>query len=180
MNSVLYLRSGMKQLIADSPAFQARVGAVGNAELAKSKIYQHEGKIEDMLDPNIDLGLQRPFAIVNIVEAGFTQFGQGAGNILGQYGSALVQFQDIPLQGEGVTTEQQIEDFETFIGDMIDWIACKVGRDQPDGNPDTSVTYYPFRDVRMESPIQRPDVAQRNTEDFFWTNWLFRSQVTTG
>jgi hypothetical protein len=176
MNSLTYALTGAEQLIADCPAFQARVGA-GSSDAAKANIYYHEGTIADLSNPNNTLGLQRPFVILNILDAGYHQYSQDDGNNLAACGGILVQFQDNPGAGDA---KAQLLDFAGFVGDVIDWVAANCGSDQPGGNPDPSITYFPFRMLQQMTPILRPDLAQRESEDFYWTDWLFSHNVNAG
>lgn len=177
-SSFLTALNGAKQLIADCPAFQTRVGA-GSATEAMDSIYSGEAAIEELDDPNNTLRSQRPLVILNLAEAGFEQFAIADGGNMGQYCGFLVTFEDNPSE-EGNAEDQYI-DFLDFVGSVMDWISRKVGLDQPSGNPDAATNTYPaFMRMYEYCPIQRSDLTQRRSDDFFMTQWHFSQRVGTG
>lgn len=164
--------TGAEELLARSAAFRARVGA-GTVAQAKERVYCGELTLDDVLAmlAGGTLEVARPCAILGVQRHSYTQLGQGAALTLGASGGVWVLFSDNPRTGHDHKTS--LLDFTDWISAVMDEVAALVATDIGAAN----YTLWPFHRIELFFEPYRPDVADRETDDFWLGGYLLFDHI---
>lgn len=164
---------GAEELLARSEAFRRRVGA---ADIATAKNSVYFGELTDVLNMagGGTLALKRPCAILGADRHAYLQIGQGAQIDLGVDGGVWVIFCDNPKDPQNHKLSGF--DFCDWFSRCMDEVAELCGQDV--GAQDA--TLWPFNSVRMFLEPFRPDLADRESDDFWIAGYLLSDSINGG
>lgn len=159
---------GAEELLCGSAAFRSHVGG-GSPEETKAKVRM--GELTDLLatlDAGQTLDVARPCAIVGVERHDYGQIGQGSLNLLGASGGVWVMFVDNP---------QQPTDHKRSLLAFVDWVS-QVTDEIGVGLADSDA--WPFRRLVSFMEPFRPDLVDRQTDDFWLMGYVFSDSIDGG
>jgi hypothetical protein len=168
--------AGIEELLARSATFQKRMGA-GSVSQAKDKIFAGEMTLLDALDAvetGSTLSDVRPCAIVGPEMHSFMQLSQGSQLGLGADGAVWVLLTDNPKNPEN--HKLSLLDFTDWTSAVMDEVAALVGKDYGATGPGAT-TLWPFNAIRMLLPPLRPDLADRQGEDYWLCGYVLFDSI---
>jgi hypothetical protein len=165
MSGSLALRLlGAEELLTRSEAFRDHVGAA-DADSAKDSVYF--GELADVLALVLEhtLDVKRPCAIVGVQRHEYVQIGQGARIEMGASGAVWVLFVDKPADPND--HKASFLAFTDWASQVLDEVTDEVGHD----------TLWPFHAATMFLEPFRPDIADRQSDDYFVMGYVLTDNI---
>jgi hypothetical protein len=168
---------GAEDLFCRSAAFRKRIGAADSAA-ARANVHAGELTLEDVLAVigGATLSVARPCVIIGVQSHSYVQIGQGAQIDLGTNGAVWAIFSDNARTPEN--HKLSMLDFVDWISQVTDQVAELVGRDR--GEQDAESTLWPFSGIRQFFEPFRPDVADRQADDYWLGGYLLFDSINAG
>jgi hypothetical protein len=170
--------AGAEELLARSATFQARCGKdSGDFSGAKTHIHAGELTLLDVVEmvEGGTLALARPCAILGVQMHSYTQISQGGGNTLGANGAVWVILTDNAKSPDN--HKLSLLDFCDFASGVMDDIAQLFGQDYAES---TGSTLWPFSSIAMFMEPLRPDIADRQADDYWICGYMLRDAINGG
>jgi hypothetical protein len=155
-----------EQLLCRSAAFRQKLGA-GNEAATAARVYA--GELSGTLDlvAGGTLELKRPCAIIGINGHSYVQIGQGSTNQMQAVGAVWLLFIDNPEHKTNY--KLSLLAFTEWVSKVMDEIAGDLGGDQ-----------WPFTSIRNFSEPMRPDIADRESDDFWMIGYVLDDTANGG
>ncbi len=158
--------TAIEDLFVAGAAFCAKVNLTGDA--ARAKVFFSEMQLEQLLAQGATLAQVRPGVVLCVERHGYQQIGQGTQNILGGSGSILAVFCDNPTTPDD--PKASYLDFVDWTSQVIDEIAAAAGLN----------TNWPIGHIELVVEHWRPDLAARQSDDFWLCAYAFSDHINEG
>jgi len=157
---------GAENLFCRSAAFRTRVGAADELA-AKTSVYV--GELHDVvaLAEGQTLAVKRPGVVLGVESHGYVQVGQGSALELIAVGGIWALFLDNPANP--TDHKASLFAFTDWVSSVLDEMATDVGRD----------VQWPFIPRMFLEPF-RPDVADRQSDDYWAMGYVLRDMIEGG
>lgn len=165
MSGSLALRlSGVEELLTRSEAFREHIGG---ADVIAARDSVYFGELADVLALVLEhtLAVKRPCAIVGVQRHEYVQIGAGARIEMGASGGVWVLFVDNP--SNPTDHKRSFLDFTDWASRVLDEVTDEVGSD----------TLWPFQHASMFLEPFRPDVADRQADDYFVMGYILADNI---